>query len=307
LSASKKRDALAVFDVGTNTVLYLLMARQPGGELAALDEGVAPTRLGEGLAAGGKREAAIARTLEALASFVERARRAGATAYKVVGTEALRRGEWRREFAAAVAERFGLAVEVLSPQEEGELALLAARRSLPLGGGPLTVADVGGGSAQLARERGDGATTVESFAVGCVLVTEKFLTAEPSALAWEEARRYVRAALADVLPAEGEVVVTGGTATTLVTLSLDMAAYDPARVHGHVLATEEIAARAESTYYLPLERRRGLVGMEAARADVFPAGALAIAELLGRLGAERATVSAQGVRFGVAYRYFDAV
>jgi exopolyphosphatase/guanosine-5'-triphosphate,3'-diphosphate pyrophosphatase len=307
LSDSNKRDALAVFDVGTNTVLYLLMARRPGGGLAVEDEGVAPTRLGEGLAAGGGRAPAIARTLEALATFVEQARRAGATAYKVVGTEALRRGEWRRDFEAAVAARFGLAVEVLSSREEGELALLAARRSLPLDAGPLTVADVGGGSAQLARERGDGATTVASYAVGCVLVTEKFLTGEPTASAWEEARRYVRVTLADVLPAEGEVVVTGGTATTLVALSLALAEYDPARVHGHVLAAEDVAARAESTYYLPLERRRGLVGMEAARADVFPAGALAIAELLGRLDAEYATVSAQGVRFGVAYRYFDAV
>jgi exopolyphosphatase/guanosine-5'-triphosphate,3'-diphosphate pyrophosphatase len=306
LSDNIQREALAVFDVGTNTVLYLLMARQPGGELAALDEGVAPTRLGEGLAAGGS-PAAIARTLDALASFVERARRAGATAYKVVGTEALRRGEWRREFEAAVAARFGLAVEILSPQEEGELALLAARRSLLLGAGPLTVADVGGGSAQLARERDDGATAVASYAVGCVLVTEKFLAGERSAAAWEEARRYVRAALADVGPAEGEVVVTGGTATTLVTLSLGVAEYDGARVHGCVLNVKDVAARAEGTYYMPLERRRGLVGMEAARADIFPAGSLAIVEILRALDVERATVSAQGVRFGVAYRYFDAV
>jgi len=283
------------------------MARQPGGGLAVEDEGVAPTRLGEGLASGGGSPAAIARTLEALASFVERARRAGATAYRVVGTEALRRGEWRRDFAAAVATRFGLAVEVLSPQEEGELALVAARRSLPFAGGPLTVADVGGGSAQLARERDDGATTVASYAVGCVPVTEKFLAGEPSAAAWEEARRYVRATLAEVLPAAGEVVVTGGTATTLVALALGMAEYDAALVHGYVLAAEDVAARAESTYYMPLERRRGLVGMPAARADVFPAGALAIAELLRALDADRAAVSAQGVRFGVAYRYFDAV
>jgi exopolyphosphatase/guanosine-5'-triphosphate,3'-diphosphate pyrophosphatase len=100
--------------------------------------------------------------------------------------------------------------------------------------------------------------------------------------------------------------VTGGTATTLVALALGMAAYDAARVHGYVLAAEEVAARAESVYCMPLERRRGLVGMPGARADIFPAGALAIAELLSRLGAGRAAVSAQGVRFGVAYRYFDA-
>jgi len=281
------------------------MARGAGGKLAVEDEGIAPTRLGEGLAAGGS-PAAIARTVEALASFVERARRRGATAFRAVGTEVLRRGRWRKDFAAAVATRLGLAVEVLSPQEEGELALVAARRSLALGPGLLTAVDVGGGSAQVAREGGDGATSVASYAVGCVLVTEKFLAGEPAAAAWEEARRYVRATLADVRAAAGEVVVTGGTATALVTLALGTAEYDAARVHGCVVAAEDVAARAEGVYYMPLERRRALAGMPAARADVFPAGALAIAELLRRLDVERATVSAQGVRFGVAYRYFDA-
>ena len=245
--------------------------------------------------------------MEGLASFVERARRRGATAYKVVGTEALRRGEWRRDFAAAVATRLGLAVEILSPQEEGELALVAARRGLALGPGLLTAVDVGGGSAQVAREGGDGVTSVACYAVGCVLVTEIFLAGEPVAAAWEKARRYVRGALADVRAAAGEVVVTGGTATALVTLALGMAEYDAARVHGYVVAADEVAARAERVYFMPLERRRALVGVPAARADVFPAGALALAEFLRRLDVERATVSAQGVRFGVAYRYFDAV
>ena len=138
------------------------------------------------------------------------------------------------------------------------------------------------------------------------MVTERFLTGEPTENAWEEARRYVREAVADVAPAGGEVVVTGGTATTLVTLALGMTAYDAGRVHGQVLAAEEVASRARDVYFLPLDERRGLVGMPAARADVFPAGALAVAGLLRALGAERATVSAQGVRFGVAYRYFDA-
>ena len=47
-----RRDAIAVFDVGTNTVLYLLMTRGADGEFIVEDEGFAPTRLGLGLASG---------------------------------------------------------------------------------------------------------------------------------------------------------------------------------------------------------------------------------------------------------------
>jgi exopolyphosphatase/guanosine-5'-triphosphate,3'-diphosphate pyrophosphatase len=305
LSSKAGRDAVAVFDVGTNTVLYLLMARRDDGELVVLDEGFAPTRLGEGLARGEHSAEAVARTVEALASFVERVRRRGPAELKVVGTEVLRHGGWRKDFAAAVAIRLGLPVEVLSPEEEGALALLAARRSLLLEAAPLAVVDVGGGSAQLARERDGGPPAIASYAVGSVLLTEKFLGGAPSAEAWEITRGYVQGELAAITPAAGDVAITGGTATTVATLKLALAEYDAARVHGYVVATGPIAALAERIYFMPVRERKRLVGMPAGRADVFPGGALVIAEVLAKLGAKSAVVSAQGVRFGVAYRYFD--
>ncbi len=281
------------------------MARCADGELVVLDEGFAPTRLGEGLARGERSAAAIARTVEALASFVERIRRRGPAELKVVGTEVLRRGGWWKDFAAAVGIRLGLPVEVLSPEEEGTMALLAARRSLLLEAGPLAVVDVGGGSAQLTRERDGGPPAVASYAVGSVLLTEKFLGGVPSAEAWEITRSYVQGELAPVGPAAGDVVVTGGTATTVATLKLALAEYDAARVHGCVVAASSTAALAERVYFMRVRERKRLVGMPAGRADVFPGGALVMAEILTKLGAKNAVVSAQGVRFGVAYRYFD--
>jgi exopolyphosphatase/guanosine-5'-triphosphate,3'-diphosphate pyrophosphatase len=299
------RDAIAVFDVGTNTVLYLLMARGEDGDLAVVDEGFAPTRLGEGLEYGEPSRPAVERTARALGSFVQRAGRRGFSELKVVGTEVLRHVRWSEEFAESLRNGFGLEVEVLSPQEEGELTLLAARRSLDLGEGPVAVVDVGGGSAQLTCEAGGCSPQVGSFAVGCVLMTEKFFLDERTPEAWEAARDYVRETLTDVKAAAGEVVVTGGTATTVATLKLALPSYDAARVHGYALSTSSVGAVARGVFFMPLAKRRKLVGMPAGRADVFPAGALALTGFLEKLEVDSAVVSAQGVRYGVAYRYFD--
>ncbi len=305
MSNKERKDAIAVFDVGTNTVLYLLMARSAGGELVVEDEGFAPTRLGQGLAGGKPSASAIERTVRALASFVQRAEERGLSELRVVGTEVLRRGRWGDEFAKVLWKRLALRVDVLSPREEGELALLAARRSLALDSGPATVVDVGGGSAQLVREAESGPPQVASYAVGCVLITERFFGGLRTAAAWEAARNFVRGTLIGISAAAGDVVITGGTATTSATLKLALPSYDPARVHGYVLSRASITKIAKGVFFMPLSKRRRLVGMPAGRADVFPAGALALAEFLDKLGAENAVVSAQGVRYGLAYRYFE--
>ena len=305
MSNKNRRDAIAVFDVGTNTVLYLLMARGDDGELDVVDEGFAPTRLGEGLDSGEPSVPAVERTARALASFVQRAERRGFSELRVVGTEVLRHARWKEEFAESLQERLGLRVDVLTPREEGELTLLAARRSLALGEGLATVVDVGGGSAQLAREADGGPPAVASYAVGCVLVTEKFFAEARTPEAWETARDYVRGALADVTASTGDVVVTGGTATTAATLKLALPSYDAARVHGYALSTLSAAAVARGVFFMSLLKRRRLVGMPAGRADVFPAGALALTGFLEKLDAASAVVCAQGVRYGVAYRYFE--
>jgi exopolyphosphatase/guanosine-5'-triphosphate,3'-diphosphate pyrophosphatase len=300
-----RRDAIAVFDVGTNTVLYLLMTRGADGEFVVEDEGFAPTRLGRGLASGEPSATAVERTVRALASFVQRAEGAGLSELRVVGTEVLRRGRWSDEFAEALWKRLGLRVDVLTPKEEGELTLLAARRSLALGEGPATVVDVGGGSAQIARESDGGPPVVASYAVGCVLVTERFFREARTPAEWEAARNFVRGTLVDIPAAVGDVVITGGTATTTATLKLALPAYDSARVHGYALSTGTVAAVGKGVFFMTLSRRRRLIGMSAGRADVFPAGALALAEFLDKLGADGAVVSSQGVRYGVAYRYFE--
>lgn len=295
-------------DVGTNTVLFLALENGGSGTPRVCADEVAPTRLGAGLAAGEPSAAAMARTLDAIGDFLKRARNLGIDEVRVVGTEVLRCGAWRRDFLDAVRARFDLEVEVLAPEEEGRLVLLAARRSLPLGFKSVVAVDVGGGSAQIVRERGRGkAPAVASFPAGCVLLSEKFSLRPANRDDWERATTYLTKQFGAVEPAaSGAVMVAaGGTAATLAALEMKQAVFDSGQIHGQALTRDTCMAWAERTHAMETAARAELPGMPAGRADVFPAGALALAVIMDKLGCGRAMVSVQGVRFGVAYRYFD--
>ena len=80
--------------------------------------------------------------------MVEEARRAGAKGIAAVGTAGLRRASDSAAFVAAVEERCGVRIEVISGEDESRLAYLAAVSALELPPGELVVFDTGGGSSQ---------------------------------------------------------------------------------------------------------------------------------------------------------------
>ena len=82
----------AVIDVGTNSVKFHLGERHADGSLHTVVDRADITRLGEGQADSGVLDdAAIARTVEAIAAMADEARRAGPLEIVAVGTAGLRR------------------------------------------------------------------------------------------------------------------------------------------------------------------------------------------------------------------------
>ena len=101
--------------------------------------------------------------------------RDGVEAIAAVGTAGLRIArEQRRASSTAVRERTGVEVEVISGEEEGRLAYLAATSELELGDGSLVVFDTGGGSSQFTFGHGEQVEERFSVDVGAVRFTERF-------------------------------------------------------------------------------------------------------------------------------------
>jgi exopolyphosphatase/guanosine-5'-triphosphate,3'-diphosphate pyrophosphatase len=222
----------------------------------------------------------------------------GATRTLLVATSAVRDAGNGADFLGELERDYGVVARLLGGDEEALLTFRGVTSGRELAGETLIV-DVGGGSTELLLGGPDGVSFHTSFDAGCVRMTERFLASDPPAPAELAAcAAHVRSLLPelDVRAAIG----VAGTVTTLAALDLRLAAYDPERIHGHVLTPAAVGRELELLASLPLERRRELPGLEPARAPVIVAGAVIVREVLARYGLEELEASERDILHGAA-------
>ena len=122
--------------------------------------------------------AAIDRTVHVLRDFRRLMDEAGVTTGRLVTTSAVRDARNGDVFRQAALEATGLPAELLSGEEEGQLAYAGATAGLPPIDGDDLVVDIGGGSTELVVQR-QGVVQAFSMNIGCVRLSERFLTHDP--------------------------------------------------------------------------------------------------------------------------------
>jgi exopolyphosphatase / guanosine-5'-triphosphate,3'-diphosphate pyrophosphatase len=298
----------AVIDVGTNSVKFHIGERDPGGGWRAIVDRAELTRLGEGLGDQGAIAAEpLERTVAAIADMVEEARRQQVRAIAAVGTAGLRIARNREEVVAAIRARTGLAVEVISGEEEGRLAYLAVRAGLGATEGSLVVFDTGGGSSQFTFGRGPQVEERFSVNVGAVRYTERFGLAgavDPGVLGDALAAIATDLARLDGRPPPDELVGMGGAVTNMTAVKLELASYDPDRVQGATLDRAELDRQIELYRSCDADARRAIVGLQPKRAEVILAGACIVRTVMDKLGQPSLTVSDRGLRHGLLSERF---
>ncbi len=300
----------AVIDAGTNSIKFHLGERDAGGHWRTIVDRAEMTRLGEGLAQGGTIiDTALERTAAAIAGMVDEAKRHGVRAIAAVGTAGLRIASNRNEVVAAIEQRTGVHIEVISGEEEGRLAYVAAKSGLGLKTGSLVVFDTGGGSSQFTFGHDSSVDERFSVDVGAVRYTERFgLDRAVSTDVLREAMAAISADLSRIAgrPVPDALVGMGGAVTNITAVSHRLATYDPAIVQGSILHRDEIDRQIELYRSRDAEARRGIVGLQPKRAEVILAGACIVRTIMDKLGKDRFTVSDRGLRHGVLAERFDA-
>lgn len=303
--AGEPAERVAVIDVGSNTLLMLIVERRGEAIVRVRDE-CRFGRLGQGLDdSGSLSPAAIDRSLAILEEYREEALAEGASRVAAIGTQALREANNSSAFLLPAREILGTAVEVIGGEREAELAFAAAVAcSEELARGDVVVADVGGASTEIIAGRAGRLLGEVSLPLGCVRHTERHLASDPPTA--EE----MAALVADIdsvlsnmpleTPRGASLVASGGTASTLAAVALGLSQYDPDRVHGTRLSVTAVEAELQRYLSLTTAKRRALPGMEPERADVIAAGVTIYTRLLGRLGAPEIVISDRGVRWGLA-------
>jgi len=300
----------AVIDAGTNSIKFHIGEHAVGGKWRTVVDRAELTRLGEGLAQQGVIiDAALERTTAAIVGMVDEAKRHGVRAIAAVGTAGLRIAANGNEVVAAIQARTGVHIEVISGEEEGRLAYVAAKAGLGLNQGSLVVFDTGGGSSQFTF--GHDASVDERFSVdvGAVRYTERYRL--DRAVSPEVLREAMAAISADLSRIEGRpvpdaLIAMGGAVTNITAVKHRLATYDPAVVQGSVLDRAEIDRQIELYRSRDADARRTIIGLQPKRAEVILAGACIVRTVMEKLGKQSFAVSDRGLRHGVLAERFEA-
>jgi exopolyphosphatase/guanosine-5'-triphosphate,3'-diphosphate pyrophosphatase len=312
-------EAYAALDLGTNNC-RLLIARPSGRDFTVIDAFSRVVKLGEGLATSGKlSDAAMDRTLSALTICADKLQRRNVRLARSVATEACRRAENGFAFIERVRRETGIALDIISAEEEARLAVLGCHILLEAGEGPAVIFDIGGGSTELVlvEASNEGARRVprildwQSVPWGVVSLTDTVGRGEDS----EAARiaRFARmremvsnsfAPFAQRVAAAAQhpdirLLGTSGTVTTLASLYLELPSYDRKAVDGLIVpapAMRDISARL--SIMTPYERATlPCIGQD--RADLVVAGCAILEAILDLWPARRLGVADRGIREGI--------
>jgi len=305
----------AAIDLGTNNC-RLLIARPTGDSFTVIDAFSRVVKLGEGLANSGKlSEAAMDRTLQALTICAEKLRRRNVYLARSVATEACRRAENGEEFIARVREETGIALDIISAEEEARLAVLGCQILLEPGTGPAIIFDIGGGSTELVLlEQGGGVPEMRdwlSVPWGVVSLTDTVGRVEGDPAQREaryaEMRRVVRdsfsAFASRIAPAaeQGDLRLLGtsGTVTTLASLHLELPQYDRNAVDGLIVPAQSMRGITTRLAGMSPEERSELPCIGRDRAELVVAGCAILDSILDIWPATRLGVADRGIREGI--------
>jgi len=297
---------VAAIDIGTNTILLLVAEVFPDGRVHPILELQEIPRLGKSVDARRRlSHEAIQRSAQIIGRYVQTARQGGAVRIVACGTSALRDAANRDQFIRLVAERTGITVKVLSGPEEAELTYAGAVADLLPSASeePCAVLDIGGGSTELAFGQGRRLESAGSIDIGAVRLTERYFSSQPPSNGEiSEAQAITREALAPLKVTGGghRLIVVAGTPVTLASILLELPGYDPVASHGASLSRASLRDLIARLQTMSVPEIAKIPQVEPGREDVLLAGALILDEVMEKLGAGEVTVSARGLRYGLA-------
>lgn len=310
----------AALDLGTNNCRLLVARAGRGGDHAftVIDAFSRIVRLGEGLAASGALcEAAMGRTVAALKICADKVASHRVSGARFIATEACRRAANCADFMARVERETGLALEIISTEEEARLVVAGCAPLLDRGVPHALVFDIGGGSTELVwlrlHEGAEDPEILDSMSLphGVVTLSDRYGGCDVSAATYAAMVEEIHAAICAVEGrhgicrriAAGEVQMLGssGTVTTLAAVHLALPRYIRRRVDGAMLSFE--ALRGASQFLARQSHderaRHPCIGLE--RADLVLAGCAILEAICALWPVGRLRVADRGIREGILF------
>ncbi len=331
----------AALDLGTNSC-RMLIAQPKGSQFHVVDSFSKSVQLGQGLERSGRlSRSSMARTVQALRICRKKLEKHGVRRMRMVATEACRRATNAAEFMGYVRRETGLALEIIQPLEEAQLAVVSCAPLVSTKTEQLLVVDIGGGSTELVwidltsvprhdRPRAimrlhNGFKPAESpfphakvvdwisVPLGVATLRDQFHDVDDDAGRFALMSWFFEENLASFTPYEEiqakegfQIIGTSGTVTTVAASHLGLRRYDRNKVDGLRMTSDQIDRVIREYLSLgPIGRRADpRIGRD--RHALIMSGAAILQALLRVWPTDRLSVADRGLREGLLYAQMSA-
>jgi exopolyphosphatase/guanosine-5'-triphosphate,3'-diphosphate pyrophosphatase len=304
----KPKTKLAAIDIGTNSFHLVVAEVDPRtGRFRILDREKEIVRLGSGSTdMKYLSDPAMNRGIQTLTRFRRIAASMGAP-IRAIATSAVREAINQEQFLRRVRTETGIKVEIASGIEEARLIHLGVLQSLPLYNQRILLVDIGGGSTEFLVGRRRHIAFSNSLKLGAVRLTQRFFrTGRTEKRAVRECRQYVKGMLA---PIERSVarhtletcVGSSGTIANIANIiRLRRGGSEDAPINGSRFTRRQLTEVVDEILSCnDTSERLRIRGLDAARADIIPAGAIILEQIFDSLGLRSMTVSEYALREGI--------
>ena len=296
---------LAALDIGTNSIRCIVVEADRAGKFRVLDDEKATVRLGEGIARDGAiTPAAWQRAMDALARMKKIVEGYGVMGIETVATSAVRQATNGAAFVQAVADDIGLQIDVISGEEEAELAAQSAHHNFDMAGTRYALVDIGGGSVEIVTGLGSHIEEIYSLDLGAVVLTENFISGDPIKRGDHlKLCKHIRKTLKGAFTAEDTpvqfLVGSGGTMTSIAAMVMAMRKEGYGSIHGYEVMRSEVVHLLAMMLRKDVKERRAIPGLNPDRADIIVAGVTVVDELMDLFNANLLKVNERGIREGL--------
>jgi exopolyphosphatase/guanosine-5'-triphosphate,3'-diphosphate pyrophosphatase len=299
---------VAALDLGSNTFLCLIAEVKHFDGGAALEkvyfDTVEVVRLGQGLEQSKSfHPEALHRADACLKKFAKIIEEHKPEKILAMATSAARDATNKQELFN-IARKHNIPLEIIAGEKEASITYQGAVSGFKSSGQNLMIVDIGGGSTEYIFGKDQVLMAAESFNIGCVRLTEKFISSHPTAN--EEVEKVIQFVDESIIKARDlmpqgfmvdQILAVAGTPTSLVAAQLG--AFEVSRIDGAILTKEGLESWLSQLKNATVEEKVKM-GIPSGRADVILVGVIILLRTLDLFGLKQMMVSTRGVRYGIA-------
>ena len=299
---------VSAIEIGTNSTKFIIARLNENGAVEVITRTSTVNRLSSGMyPENNLKPEAIEKGIEIIGNLIKESNAQEAKLVSIFSTSVLRDAGNKETFIGRIKELFGIDINVISGEEEAQLAYMACREVVEDKSQKFSVIDIGGGSTEIIIGNGTDIEQKISLDVGAVRLTEMFVSHDPiQDSEIEQMTAYIEKQINEresLDLSELQLVGTGGTIKTLGTLFYQKDHSKEKTINGKVIKKYEIELLFSMLKLLNIDSKKKLIGLNPKRADVITSGIRILLSVMDKFSLEEIKISAQGVLEGFIAQY----